>query len=546
MKYHPAIVRSLRPRTFLLTAPLALGFAACAEPPEPRALPCPPAVTAPASPPVVPKVETDVPRALEVRLSPSREGGSEVAVIDVTMRFSVAPVDFGDARPLVLRIAHGAEERVEELAARDSEGSLPLGHGDTDDIGNPQTNAWHTERRARGPFTVSYRVRMPAAGKEAADLSSSSGGLVARGDAFLLLPKTVEPHAIRVRWDLSGLGDGARGASSLGGEDAELLAPPSALATTTWVAGALRRVEIDNPSAKPAETMFFRTTALGDVGFDLLDVAPWAGRVFQKMHPLAEGTPRGPFDLFFRTSGKTGARFDVSLHGRSAIAVVDSGLGFGWPEKRILARALVRTALPWASEGVRWFDEGFLTYYTFETLRRANLASKADLLNEIVARTERYFTSPLASSPSVKLEDSSNPSTGPQAEDRGFLLAASLDAEIRKASGGKRSLEDVLREAVVKPAEGEDPESVSRRISVEALRRALPKEIGQPAFTKLEAVHAGGALLDVPDDAFGPCFEKVKKKLSLQDPGADPKAAAKKKVDGFSWVVSKKAPPTCR
>src|SRR5689334_11967787 len=144
--------------------------------------PCPPPPKQAAPPPAA-KVETNEPRTLDLRLAPSREGGSAVASIDVTMRYSVPPVDFGDARPLVLGLGVGNGDSLEEVSARDSEGTLSLARGGADETTKTNTALWHAERRARGPVTVTYRVKLPAAA--APDVASFAGGFLAIGRAFL-------------------------------------------------------------------------------------------------------------------------------------------------------------------------------------------------------------------------------------------------------------------------------------------------------------------------------------------------------------------------
>ncbi|MDI1445524.1 hypothetical protein [Polyangium sp. 6x1] len=498
---------------------LVLGscLAACASEPLLLESPCPPPAKSTA--PVVttpPKTESTT-RTLEVRLTPTRDGGSEVVALDVSMRFSVPPVDFGEARPLVFRLDDARVEDLDELTARDAEGSLPLvrneGEG-KDAAGAPA--AWRAERRARGPVTVSYTRKLAAgsAAQAAAPLSASAGGFLGVGRAFLLVPETTEPHEMRVRWDVSGLGEGASGASSLGAGDVEVSGSPTALAAATWAAGSLHRVTIERPATREGEGASFAVTSLGRGVFDVLDAGAWASRAWASVRPLADA-PLGHFDIFLRSSGASGRRFDASVAGRSAIAVGDEGLTFGWPEKRILAKAMARASLGYSVAG--WFDEGFVSYFAVDALRRANLVAARDVLAEVDARATQYFSSAEA-----------------RAEDRGMLFAAELDARIRAKSGGKRSLADVAREIAPKAGDGEAQATGPRRVPEAALREAIVKELGAEGEARFGAVIGKGGVAEVPDDAFGPCFVKVKKKVPRYELGFDPASATEKKVRGLS------------
>ena len=492
---------------------LASCLAACASEPLIAESPCPPPAKSTAPVATTPPKAENAARTLEVRLAPTRDGGSEVVAIDVSMRFSVPPVDFGEARPLVFRLDDAQVEDIDELTARDAEGSLALvrDEGDGSDAALAPT-AWRAERRARGPVTVSYTRKL--AGTGAAPLSASAGGFVGIGRAFLLVPETTEPHVMRVRWDVAGLGDGASGASSLGAGDVEVSGSPTALAGATWAAGSLHRVTIERPATREGEGASFAVTSLGRGVFDVLDAGAWASRAWVSVRPLADA-PLGHFELFLRSSGSAGRRFDAAVAGRSAIAVGDEGLTFGWPEKRVLGRAMARASLGYSVTG--WFDEGFVSYFAVDVLRRAELVTARDVLAEVDARATRYFSSAEV-----------------RAEDRGMLFAAELDARIRAKSGGKRSLADVAREIAPKAGEGEAQAVLPRRVPETALREAITKELGAEGETRFAAVIGKGGAAEVPDDAFGPCFVKVKKKVPRYELGFDAASATEKKVRGLS------------
>ena len=76
--------------------------------------PCPPVeypvVSAPAA--TTSPSNATVPRTLDVRLTPTRSDGGTVIAVDVAMRFSVPPVDFGNADPIVLHLDPTRESQM--------------------------------------------------------------------------------------------------------------------------------------------------------------------------------------------------------------------------------------------------------------------------------------------------------------------------------------------------------------------------------------------------------------------------------------------------
>jgi len=82
---------------------------------------------------------------------------------------------------------------------------------------------------------------------------------------------------------------------------------------------------------------------------------------------------------------------------------------------------------------------------------------------------------------------------------RGDLVAARLDGAIRKKSGGRKSLDDFLREAV----------DLGRRrepIDVETLLERIERWTDAALARELRAVIVEGATLELPPDCFAPCL----------------------------------------
>jgi predicted metalloprotease with PDZ domain len=117
------------------------------------------------------------------------------------------------------------------------------------------------------------------------------------------------------------------------------------------------------------------------------------------------------------------------------------------------------------------------------------------------------------------IEAASDPSRTAYA--RGAMLAASLDARIRRRSHGARSLGDVVRALA---ASSPDGGGVGDR-SIDELGALLARELGPSAEEELGAFASDpSAPVALPDDAFGPCFERKRVKETRYELGLDPRA----------------------
>jgi len=519
------------PRSLALVA--ASTLIACVSEPIGPNVPCPPpAKTTEKALAAAPKADADTTRTVEVRIAPTRDGGPLVTAIEVSLRFSGPPVEFGEARPLVFSLGERGvrAEDVDELSAKDSEGSLPLTLVREDEAKAP---SWRAERRARGPVTVRYTRKIPAPDAGAPDTTLApiaSGGFIAMGSAFLLVPETTEPHVIRVRWDVAGLGGEASGTSSLEPGNFETIDAPSSLASAVWAAGPLHRVSVDHPATNTSPAASLRVVAIDPSPFDPLEVGTLTSRAFQATRPLSAASNPETFNVFLLGSGVKGPRVAFKLSGENVLVRADAGTSFDWTEKRELVRTVVRARLGNMFRDEPWFDRGFVTYFALDAMAREALVTPADLLEDLDTRATRYFSSSKRTMPAAELTREHGLVAVAHAEDRSALYAAELDGAIRKKSDGKRRLADLVRELA--KAEGEaDP----GRAPKEVLRAAIEKELGPEGVSRFEAVlERGASAPEVPEGAFGPCLSRVARKTARRyELGFDPTSTDQKKVRGL-------------
>jgi predicted metalloprotease with PDZ domain len=160
-----------------------------------------------------------------------------------------------------------------------------------------------------------------------------------------------------------------------------------------------------------------------------------------------------------------------------------------------------------------WFSEGFTAHYARRTLFDAGLVDQAAFLDDL----RRTTSDGAASDPRE------------YAERRGAIFAAWIDAAVRRRSAGARSLDDVMRGLVAasRSAHGE-------ALPLGVFRDLLVQELGASGGDDLDRFvdPSAGAPIDLPSDAFGPCFEKVAAHESFYELGFD-----RRSLDGIPAVL---------
>jgi predicted metalloprotease with PDZ domain len=143
--------------------------------------------------------------------------------------------------------------------------------------------------------------------------------------------------------------------------------------------------------------------------------------------------------------------------------------------------------------------------------------TEADFLRNLNFTAARYYTDALNGTPNSEIwkhfwEDT-RIRTLPY--DRGSLYFATVDAQVRKASAGSRSLDNLILAMLDRRRRGE---VMSRQTWVDLLVR----EAGSRAKTEFEQMLAGAVVLP-ESDAFGPCFRRTMQPLRRYELGFDPK-----------------------
>jgi predicted metalloprotease with PDZ domain len=404
-------------------------------------------------------------------------------------------------------------EAVLVPTARDARGEIAL-LPQADD-GGPDDVYALARAPAGGDFRLRYRARA-AAGRSRFALRIAPDQVSGVGHAFLLLPRIEERVPARIRIHTARLRRGADAASSFGlGAEVVTAATSEDLAHAVYVAGLLWRED-----GEPGEGggSGDRLVVLGNPPFDTrtaFDRAEGVRAAVDRFFagPTADAGPSpapadpGPFSFVLVAQRALGRAREGAYLTRSLGVWFDTEQPLDGALDLVVAHELTHRFLGGTvrlvGRGGReasWFSEGFTVHFARKALLAAGLLSPADLAADL----ERTL-------------GDGGEETVPADYRRGALHAAWLDAAVRRASGARRSLDDVIRALC---AAGRA--SATGSLPVSSLAEVLAREIGAAGTAHVEALEArDDTPVDLPDDAFGPCARRTVREQTVFDLGFD-------------------------
>lgn len=386
--------------------------------------------------------------------------------------------------------------RIEGLTVTDRAGAVPL----TDD-GQTGQRSWKAGRAIAGPVTIRYRVA----------IDNSTGGILSTtphvdgpgifgvGNMLLLIPKLEGPHRIAIDWDLSALPEGTKAISSFGEGDQALAAGPlSRLTYAMFMAGDIKRVQ-KGP---------FGVYWTGNPRFDIAAASDWTGDLYAWMSRFFADPALPRYSVFLREN--------PSAPGNGVAAPFAFALGYGAPTtadgmKTILGHEMTHT---WtANELGKWYSEGNAVFYQSRLPWLAGMIPTERYLRDINLTAARYYTNDVIGEPDETILPKfwSDMRYNVLSYDRGAIYFAVLDARIRAASKGKKSVDDLVRAMVDRTRKGQP-------IAIENWLGLLRGELGE-AGPQLHTAMMRGERLVPPSNAYGPCFRRVATKIPRYDLG---------------------------
>lgn len=150
-----------------------------------------------------------------------------------------------------------------------------------------------------------------------------------------------------------------------------------------------------------------------------------------------------------------------------------------------------------------WFSEGFTDFFTRRLMARSGIWSVKQWLGEWNSCFARYERNPAKSAPAQRIVDEfwKDRDVSDLPYQRGAIVAALLDREIKASSDGARSLDDFMRERVIQASAGEPADTA---VLLERIADWTSAEFAE----QVRSIVIDGALppLDDAEDLFGPAF----------------------------------------
>ena len=262
----------------------------------------------------------------------------------------------------------------------------------------------------------------------------------------------------------------------------------------------------------------FASAWLGSPPFDGAAVMAWTEKLNSWYTHFFGGDASQPYRVFMRFNPvNPGGGVEIP---NSFVATFD-GSTQADELKLTLAHEMLHTWGPRLKpEGfpTQWFTEGTAVFYQRVLPVRAGLLGPDGFLADLNQTAVRYYTDSLIGAPNDEIGKRFWEDTRIRVlpYDRGALYFAVVNDELRKASGGRRSLDDVILELVQRGRRGEILDGTGW-VSL------LEKDLGPVARTTYESMLAGGVMLP-ESDAFGPCFERTTGKFRRFELGFDGKS----------------------
>ena len=438
---------------------------------------------------------------LDVVLAPHRNG-EVVDYVDVrlTIEEPNAPANRSLLRlPMVFAGVDSARYDSADISVEDAMGDLPLSH--IDDPEDPTNFIYFRRfvpgRATRGDVTVRYRAPtqafVPVLGSGPPfDLRAEGGGLAGAGVSFLALPDRTTVYRISLHWDLAAMPANSRGVFSRGEGDVELAGPAELLAYSFYLAGPVSSYP-DCPGGP------FQAFWLSTPPFDVQEVVRWTDQAYRAISTFFRNPDKSYFVFFRHNEG--GAIGGAALSDSFMVGYGDAPAPTPERLRHMLAHEIVHNfPAAFGDSASRWYGEGMAEHYSAAITLRAGLISPDEFLAGLNAKALSYYANPLRELPSREVAARFWKDTRVRniPYDRGALYLASVDAAVRAGSGGMRSLDDLTFAMLDRLQSGRSYDSA-------AWLALVGSELGPQGRAQYEAMIAG-EVLELPSDAYGPCF----------------------------------------
>jgi len=414
---------------------------------------------------------------------------------------------------------------LQDLSASDAHGALPLTFHDDGATADAPYRHWQAARATVGEIVVQYRapisqVLAPRGAAPPLEMRSDHGAFSGQGSSFLMLPEDERLRQVSVHWDLGRLQDHAIGVTTLGPGD---VSQRTMNASKVLGAGYFMAGDVHLYPAVPAPTSFFGAW-YGAPPFDLQPVMESEQKLYRFYEIFFKRPSTAPYGVFMREN-LVNAGGGVSLGDTSFVTTFGPKTELG-QVKITLAHEMLHTfvgELDGDESNASWYSEGLAVYYARLLALRAGQITRQEFLDDLNATAGRYYTDIMIHTPDSEIAKNFWADTRIRVlpYDRGSMYFAVLDGELRAASGGEESLDDLVLEMLNR-----------KRHNLPADKAAwvalLQSHLGAKGKEEFEAM-LGGAVMLPPPDAFGPCFMRGTKPMRRYELGFEPKVLTEPK-----------------
>ena len=452
------------------------------------------------------------PPSLRLTLRPVSVEGA-VTRVEVRMEIEAPRAAAGDPLlrlPLTIVGIPTAAYRAGDIEARDARGALTLTQADEPARPEGVYRRFLVPRATDGDVVVRYAAtpRVVSAltnNGPLFDMRAEAGGFMGAGITFLALPVREGPFRVTLDWDMSAMPAGARGIWSLGEGRVETVGPAQQVAFSYYAAGPLHRFPEQAGRfgiywlAEPPfaiDALAGRISRLYDTMSAFFDDAESTYRVFVRQHPY-----RGQGGTALSRSFMFGYHAPARPGVDELQELLAHEMAHNWP------------SLQGEHGDTAWYSEGAAEYYALVFAHRAGLLDRAGLLREVNQRANNYYTHPFRGLTNEEAARRfwSDPFVQQVPYGRGFLYLAQTDAAIRRASNGRRSLDDVVKELRARQTSG-------RPFGIPQWLELVGAELGRERAERDYRRMTSGAALE-PEGAFAPCFTAALEPRAVFDLG---------------------------
>jgi M61 glycyl aminopeptidase len=432
--------------------------------------------------------------------------------------------------PLSVAGAPAIELGDEALSVADDAGPLGLVGSVEDDADGDPARVWRVDRASVGVVRTSYlalpHADPPRPATPPLELRREGTGLSGALACFLVLPLGPADLPFELGWEEprpAGSTEAPRFVSSLGegpGNDGELSgAGLERLGDTYVMCGDLAQGHSRNG---PVSTWWLTPPAL--------DVEAFTARLGTTYAVMATTfhAPSHAYRVFLRTHPHRGA--NASAHPASFVVAMNPAEPLAEPQVyETIAHELVHEwlQLDGPVHEVTWFAEGAADYYALVLPLRAGMLEEDAFLRAVNQEARSGYANPrrhltLQEASPLFFSDFLAHSL-PYV--RGMFYLADLDARLREATSGERSVDDVVRAVVRRRREGE---LVGVREWCALVDEMLPGD----ERTALDELVFTGVRRPGPG-TFGPRWESTEEPVPVLDVGFDASTFLTRRVRGL-------------